>query len=340
VVSNTRQISGLSWGIFHSKNNGALWAEIDSEIHTNRYTAGGYINVECLAANDTNLFAIIQSQSIKPNIIYDLFQYSANGWKHEFSPDFYNYYFYPSLAVNKNKTFIGIKYFRHPLLYLSFQGDTSWTITDTTLDIKSLTVTENNLWAGTNGNGVYLSTDNGHNWITVGNRLSKDTITSLVVYGTTLVAGTSHGVFILKNNDLNWIPYNDGLTDTNTVALAANNSYLFSAGKNGGLWRRPIADVSARMQFQNATNKYSFNIISRNRLNPNATVNFSLPSLQQVNVSVYNLSGHKIATIVNNRLNAGSHTLQWNTINLASGCYTMRIQTESGTVVKSIPVVR
>jgi len=81
-------------------------------------------------------------------------------------------------------------------------------------------------------------------------------------------------------------------------------------------------------------------IYSSSHGNPDVTIEFLLPHSDKVTVTVYNLSGHEIASLVNNNLSQGSHSIQWNTRNLAAGCYTVRMQAGANTYVKSVPIVR
>jgi flagellar hook assembly protein FlgD len=79
-------------------------------------------------------------------------------------------------------------------------------------------------------------------------------------------------------------------------------------------------------------------INSSSRSNPNVSIEFSLSHSDWVSVKIYNLSGREITTLVNKNLDAGSHSISWNTRNLATGCYTVRMQAETNTFVKSIPI--
>src|SRR5674476_1587587 len=61
--------------------------------------------------------------------------------------------------------------------------------------VYSFAITGSNLFAGTH-DGVYLSTNNGHNWSYSG--LINNIVRSLVVNGKNTYAGTSKGVYVLS----------------------------------------------------------------------------------------------------------------------------------------------
>ena len=69
-------------------------------------------------------------------------------------------------------------------------------------------------------------------------------------------------------------------------------------------------------------------------------VSFSLIRSEPVRVSVYDLSGHRVATLVSKNLGSGSYRFFWDTRAIASGFYTIRMEEESGTYVRGIPIMR
>jgi hypothetical protein len=58
-----------------------------------------------------------------------------------------------------------------------------------------------------------------------------------------------------------------------------------------------------------------------NPFNPSTEIKYSLPEAGEVNISVYNMLGEKIATLVNSGKNAGYHQVTWNAENIPSGVY-------------------
>ncbi len=65
-----------------------------------------------------------------------------------------------------------------------------------------------------------------------------------------------------------------------------------------------------------------------NPFNPTTNIRFALPKASNVKIIVYDAIGKEVATIVNNSLTAGTHTITWNARNLASGIYLCRIEAD------------
>lgn len=72
-----------------------------------------------------------------------------------------------------------------------------------------------------------------------------------------------------------------------------------------------------------------------NPFNPTATVDFSIPTPGFVELHIYDVSGHRVQTLVNGPKSAGEHTVSWNSRDgagspVASGIYFVRL-THGGT---------
>lgn len=66
-----------------------------------------------------------------------------------------------------------------------------------------------------------------------------------------------------------------------------------------------------------------------NPFNPSTVIGFELPNQSHVNLTVYNMLGMEIATLISESRKAGSHQVTWNAESVSSGMYIYRL-TASG----------
>lgn len=77
-----------------------------------------------------------------------------------------------------------------------------------------------------------------------------------------------------------------------------------------------------------------------NPSNPKSSIDFQLPERTKVNISVYNLLGQLVSTLIDEELEAGIHTAEFNGSSLASGTYIYRFHAGSYTEVKKLILVK
>ena len=58
-----------------------------------------------------------------------------------------------------------------------------------------------------------------------------------------------------------------------------------------------------------------------NPFNPSTTIKYSIPEMSKVSLTIYNLLGEEVATLVNEEKVAGNYTVEFNAANLSSGIY-------------------
>jgi hypothetical protein len=85
-----------------------------------------------------------------------------------------------------------------------------------------------NLFAGTEGDGVFLSTNYGDSWSQVNDGLTNLLVYAFAMNSTYLFVGTDDRVFRSSNNGSNWEPVNNGLTNPFVQALAVSGTNLFA----------------------------------------------------------------------------------------------------------------
>ncbi len=95
--------------------------------------------------------------------------------------------------------------------------------------ITALVVNGSKVFAGTQGGGVFRSTDGGIKWTRVSNGLLSPDITALALRDNALYAGTAgEGVFRSTDDGANWTEFNEQLTEGFVFALTSTTTHLYA----------------------------------------------------------------------------------------------------------------
>ena len=70
---------------------------------------------------------------------------------------------------------------------------------------------------------------------------------------------------------------------------------------------------------------YSLSTAYPNPFNPITTLSFSIPKDSKVRLSIYNLQGREVVTLVNKNMDAGYHSVIWNADIHSSGVYFVKM---------------
>lgn len=73
-----------------------------------------------------------------------------------------------------------------------------------------------------------------------------------------------------------------------------------------------------------------------NPFNPSTVIKFRLSETAQVRLSIYNVLGEKVTTLVNGKLDAGYYSYNFNASNLANGIYFYELNAGSYSYVKKM----
>jgi len=77
-----------------------------------------------------------------------------------------------------------------------------------------------------------------------------------------------------------------------------------------------------------------------NPFNPTTTISFSIPSAETVILKIYNIAGQEVATLVNERKDAGRYQINFDASQLSSGIYFYRIKAGSFEAAKRMALLK
>jgi hypothetical protein len=77
-----------------------------------------------------------------------------------------------------------------------------------------------------------------------------------------------------------------------------------------------------------------------NPFNPTTQISFELPQAMQVKLTVFDMLGREVSTLVNSTAKAGLSTVNWNAANASSGIYYYRLQAGNSVVTKKMTLIK
>jgi hypothetical protein len=233
---------GTGDGVFVSTNNGASWTAINNGL-TSLY-------VNSIVANGSTLYAGT-GQGVFKSIN------SGSSWSLIHASPLVT-----GIVINGTDMFTSWGGGGTGGIDFSGNGGSVWSTVYTGLESWSVAVGNTVVFAGTNGDGVYSSTNNGANWTQTSVGINNiNTPAILLASGTDIFAGAFlGGIFRSTNEGLSWSQINSGLTNIAVQALASNGTNLFAgtSGSGGGV-------------FTSTNNGTSWSLVSNGITNNNVT---------------------------------------------------------------------
>jgi Secretion system C-terminal sorting domain len=148
-----------------------------------------------------------------------------------------------------------------------------------------------------------------------------------------------------SNSDWTKVGFVQGSGNSNSP-----KSYGFTDNNVSGgakfLYRLKQKDIDGSFEYSDTvevtlTAQYALYQNYPNPFNPTTTIKFDLPQAARVSLIVYNILGQKVMTLVNNEtLSAGIHSVPFNGINLASGTYIYRLQTDKYVQIRKMILLK
>ena len=85
---------------------------------------------------------------------------------------------------------------------------------------------------------------------------------------------------------------------------------------------------------------YSLSQNYPNPFNPTTNIKFSIPKNSVVKLTIYDLTGRVVETLVDGQLNAGNYAYDFDASNIASGVYFYKLQSDNFTDVKKMMLIK
>ncbi|MBN8569452.1 MAG: T9SS type A sorting domain-containing protein [Ignavibacteria bacterium] len=187
-------------------------------------------------------------------------------------------------------------------------------------------------------NPILKSTNSGATWDSI-NTFSRVYSMDFINLNTGWLTGAR--ISKTTNGGVNWSQQTDSGTyyfyyinmrDSLYGLAIANFSKIFITG-TGGV-------VNTSELSYTVTDNFSLSQNYPNPFNPSTTINYELPITNFVSIKVFDVLGNEVKTLVNEKQNAGSYSVDFNAAELPSGIYFYKLVTEKFSETKKMILIK
>ncbi len=136
------------------------------------------------------------------------------------------------------------------------------------------------------------------------------------------------GSYKTMNGGINWSFFNTKIQSINSIHFIDNNTGILVGGNGAGILRTTdggeiISSVYSTQISSNIPQQFLLHQNYPNPFNPSTIINYQLTISSDVTLKVFDLLGKEVAQLVNEKQNAGSYAVDFNSteFNLPSGIY-------------------
>ncbi|MGD8778368.1 MAG: S8 family serine peptidase [Ignavibacteria bacterium] len=139
---------------------------------------------------------------------------------------------------------------------------------------------------------------------------------------------------------LAYLPLNEGFGDeVSDYSIYHRNAHMqYTEWVEGAAGL--VTSTEEKSEFENIPDSYTLYQNYPNPFNPTTTIGFFLQSSGKVTLEVYNILGEKVATLVNEEMEKGFHSVVFNAGHLASGIYCYRLKSKKFSEVKKLVLLK
>jgi photosystem II stability/assembly factor-like uncharacterized protein len=196
---------------------------------------------------------------------------------------------------------------------------------------------------------IYYSEDGGDTWTPVSGNLEENPdgsgsgpsvrwVTILYVENKPIYfAGTSVGLFSTINLDaMNTVWVQEGVSTIGNVVIdmidgRQSDGFVVVGTHGNGIYSTQITEFPSAVEEEETSSpiaSFALHPAYPNPFNATTTIRFNLPHAGVARLKVYNVLGQEVSTLVDGRLQAGEHRVQWTADKVASGTYLIRLYFE------------
>ncbi len=193
---------------------------------------------------------------------------------------------------------------------------------------------------GTNGS-IRLSTNGGGVVWLIANSGTNQTLNAVTFLdvNTGYIAADSGIILKSTNGGFNWVREQTFITNNLKSISLISDDKGWAVGANGMVLRKGTFTGIEQIN-SNIPTKFKLEQNYPNPFNPSTNINFSIPKPGNVKLSVFDVLGREVETLVNEQLSAGTYKVDFNASHLPSGLYFYRLSAGSFTETRRMVLVK
>ncbi|MBC8484861.1 MAG: T9SS type A sorting domain-containing protein [Bacteroidetes bacterium] len=155
------------------------------------------------------------------------------------------------------------------------------------------------------------------------------------------VVGDTGIILRTTNAGNNWTSQISGTNQQLNGVWFLNKDTGFAVGNNGLILTTYTGGLASVKKYLE-TVPGSFNLYQNypNPFNPTTNIRFDIHKTSYTKLIIYDILGKEVATLVNEKLNAGSYEVDWNGSGYPSGVYFYKLSTDEFAIVKKMILVK
>lgn len=302
--------AGTAKGVYRSNDDGLNWETTDQTLDN--------MGIESLHFNGNHLYAGTSGSGIYR---------SSNGGSEWFSANSGitdNYIF--KVTSNGPHLYAGTA----GGVFTTKDNDIIWQKISSGFNphVRALVLNNDQIFAG-GGSGVFRSTDSGASWHNV---LADEFIVNFLLYDSNIFASGWNGVFLSTDNGSTWSNISHGLPlNAEVFSLLVYGTTMYAGVIHNGVWQRSLDEIITSVHSVMTRSVPCEFVLGQNfpnPFNPRTRIVFSLPKKSFVTLTVFDVRGRKIQTLVSDELPAGSFCYDWDGTKLPSGLYIYQVKSD------------
>lgn len=198
------------------------------------------------------------------------------------------------------------------------------------------------------GNGhVYRSSNAGITWVNISNNLPDVPHQSVVIdpqYPQNIYVGNDLGVFVSTNSGANWYEFKTGMPYALVfdLAIVYPSRNIRAVTHGNGVYERDLiqSPVGITPIGNDIPKEFALRQNYPNPFNPSTKIKFDIPKESNVKITVYDITGRLVRTLVNQNMQPASYEVTFDGSGLGSGAYFYKLQTDQFAETKRMLLIK